>query len=289
MTAAGASGSASYPLFSTSAVTAARCIIERRSRLVSGPVVALARELASIGDLTRLALQRRKVQPRGEISESTATVSAVSMLPVCRRALTKMLFCPYCGGLPGLRPCRNYCLNVMRGCLANQADLDTEWTLFLEISESTATASAVSMLPVCRRALTKMLFCPYCGGLPGLRPCRNYCLNVMRGCLANQADLDTEWTLFLDERDRLSTGRWHAGGRREAGGGCGGDEISASTDTPVALSRHGRRCSLPAGSIGDVARNNESVRGILWALLMRSSLMIVVKEFELSGDLLQFD
>ncbi|KAK0139166.1 Glypican-6 [Merluccius polli] len=56
----------------------------------------------------------------------------------------------------------------------------------------------VNLLPACRRALTKMLFCPYCSGLPGLRPCRNYCLNVMRGCLANQADLDTEWTLFLD-------------------------------------------------------------------------------------------
>ncbi|KAJ4947561.1 hypothetical protein JOQ06_009596, partial [Pogonophryne albipinna] len=34
--------------------------------------------------------------------------------------------------------------------------------------------------------------------MPGLKPCHNYCHNVMRGCLANQADLDAEWNLFID-------------------------------------------------------------------------------------------
>ncbi|XP_018410862.1 PREDICTED: glypican-6 isoform X1 [Nanorana parkeri] len=50
----------------------------------------------------------------------------------------------------------------------------------------------------CTRALLKMLYCPYCRGLPTLKPCHNYCLNVMKGCLANQADLDVEWNLFVD-------------------------------------------------------------------------------------------
>ncbi|XP_062237761.1 glypican-6a [Platichthys flesus] len=56
----------------------------------------------------------------------------------------------------------------------------------------------VNVAPACVRALTKMLYCPYCRGLPGLKPCHNYCHNVMRGCLANQADLDPEWNLFID-------------------------------------------------------------------------------------------
>lgn len=56
----------------------------------------------------------------------------------------------------------------------------------------------VNVAPACVKALTKMLYCPYCRGLPGLKPCHNYCQNVMRGCLANQADLDTEWNLFID-------------------------------------------------------------------------------------------
>ncbi|ERE91912.1 glypican-6-like protein [Cricetulus griseus] len=55
----------------------------------------------------------------------------------------------------------------------------------------------VSPTPGCIRALMKMLYCPYCRGLPAVRPCNNYCLNVMKGCLANQADLDTEWNLFI--------------------------------------------------------------------------------------------
>ncbi|XP_022623604.1 glypican-6-like [Seriola dumerili] len=56
----------------------------------------------------------------------------------------------------------------------------------------------VNVVPACAQALTKMLYCPYCHGLPGLKPCHNYCHNVMRGCLANQADLDPEWNLFID-------------------------------------------------------------------------------------------
>ncbi|KAM6952518.1 glypican-4 isoform 2-T2 [Lycodopsis pacificus] len=58
--------------------------------------------------------------------------------------------------------------------------------------------STVSASPSCVRASMKMLYCPYCSGQVALKPCQNYCLNVLRGCLANQADLDTEWNNFLD-------------------------------------------------------------------------------------------
>ncbi|KAI7811475.1 glypican-6 precursor, partial [Triplophysa rosa] len=58
-------------------------------------------------------------------------VARVNISPACSKALTRMLHCPYCGGMPELKPCANYCQNVMRGCLANQADLDPEWNLFI--------------------------------------------------------------------------------------------------------------------------------------------------------------
>ncbi|CAI5793341.1 glypicanglypican-4 [Podarcis lilfordi] len=35
-------------------------------------------------------------------------------------------------------------------------------------------------------------------GLVAVKPCYNYCFNVMRGCLANQGELDTEWNNFID-------------------------------------------------------------------------------------------
>lgn len=58
--------------------------------------------------------------------------------------------------------------------------------------------SKVSMSSACIDGFTKMLFCSYCNGLFTLKPCKNYCLNVMKGCLANQADLDPEWSKYID-------------------------------------------------------------------------------------------
>nr|XP_020451513.1 glypican-1-like [Monopterus albus] len=54
-------------------------------------------------------------------------VSQVQLSPECMRAMMKMTYCPHCRGMPSARPCANYCRNVMKGCLANQADLNTEW------------------------------------------------------------------------------------------------------------------------------------------------------------------
>ncbi|KAI4538905.1 hypothetical protein MG293_011172, partial [Ovis ammon polii] len=71
------------------------------------------------------------IQAVKEINNNIVILKEVSPTPGCIRALMKMLYCAYCRGLPTVRPCNNYCLNVMKGCLANQADLDTEWNLFI--------------------------------------------------------------------------------------------------------------------------------------------------------------
>ncbi|XP_010846755.1 PREDICTED: glypican-4-like [Bison bison bison] len=43
-----------------------------------------------------------------------------------------------------------------------------------------------------------MMYCSHCQGLVTVKPCYNYCSNIMRGCLANQGDLDLEWNNFID-------------------------------------------------------------------------------------------
>lgn len=43
----------------------------------------------------------------------------------------------------------------------------------------------------------KLMYCPHCRGMASVRPCNNYCLNVVKGCLANQADLSTEWKYLM--------------------------------------------------------------------------------------------
>ncbi|XP_023933709.1 glypican-6-like [Lingula anatina] len=51
----------------------------------------------------------------------------------------------------------------------------------------------------CRKSLMKMMYCSYCSGLPTIKPCNNYCLNVMKGCLAYQAELNSEWNKYINE------------------------------------------------------------------------------------------
>ncbi len=43
----------------------------------------------------------------------------------------------------------------------------------------------------------KMMYCPYCRGLPHVKPCNNYCMNIMKGCLAYHADLNEEWNSYI--------------------------------------------------------------------------------------------
>ncbi|XP_026062926.1 glypican-1b [Carassius auratus] len=59
--------------------------------------------------------------------EAVRKVSQVSLSTECVRAIMKMTYCPHCSGVAFAKPCSSYCKNVMKGCLANQADLDSEW------------------------------------------------------------------------------------------------------------------------------------------------------------------
>uniref|UniRef100_A0A3P8XWC0 Glypican 4 n=1 Tax=Esox lucius TaxID=8010 RepID=A0A3P8XWC0_ESOLU len=104
-------------------------------------------QLKPFGDVPRklrLQLTRAFVAARAFtrglalIPDVVSKVSTVSASPSCVRAAMKMMYCPYCSGQVALKPCQNYCINVMRGCLANQADLDTEWNNFLDAMLSLA-------------------------------------------------------------------------------------------------------------------------------------------------------
>ncbi|XP_072290714.1 glypican-2 [Eucyclogobius newberryi] len=65
-------------------------------------------------------------------------------------------------------------------------------------------ATKLTADPECVRGLMRQWYCPLCRGLTSLRPCHALCLNVMKGCLANQADLGTEWNNFIDALYQVS-------------------------------------------------------------------------------------
>ncbi|XP_047443991.1 glypican-1-like isoform X2 [Mugil cephalus] len=65
--------------------------------------------------------------------------------------------------------------------------------------------SQVSLGPECTKALMKLVYCPHCRGMASVKPCSNYCSNVMKGCLANQADLDSEWQNLIDNMIQVAS------------------------------------------------------------------------------------
>ncbi|KPP67013.1 glypican-1-like [Scleropages formosus] len=82
-------------------------------------------------------------------AEVVRKVSQVPLSPECNNAIMRLTYCPQCRGLVDIKPCTSYCRNVMKGCLANQADLDTEWgnlvDAMLQVAERFKGASGVEM------------------------------------------------------------------------------------------------------------------------------------------------
>lgn len=55
----------------------------------------------------------------------------------------------------------------------------------------------------CTSALTKMQHCGSCKGYTE-KPCTNYCVNVIKGCLHYFNELDTEWENFAGAMDKVA-------------------------------------------------------------------------------------
>ncbi|XP_037378077.1 glypican-1 [Talpa occidentalis] len=76
----------------------------------------------------------------------------------------------------------------------------------------------VPLGPECSRAVMKLVYCAHCLGVPSARPCPDYCRNVLKGCLANQADLDAEWRNLLDSMELITNKFWGPSGAESAMG-----------------------------------------------------------------------
>ncbi|RUS77353.1 hypothetical protein EGW08_014890 [Elysia chlorotica] len=56
----------------------------------------------------------------------------------------------------------------------------------------------------CVKAIVRMTYCPVCRGLTSTKPCSFYCLNIMKGCLANHAELNDDWNKYVDALNKLA-------------------------------------------------------------------------------------
>ncbi|KAG9494411.1 hypothetical protein GDO78_001979 [Eleutherodactylus coqui] len=75
---------------------------------------------------------RSFVQGLSAAADIVRKVTQVPMSRECTSKVMKLMYCPLCRGHSNIKLCDNYCWNVMRGCLANQADLDPEWRNLVE-------------------------------------------------------------------------------------------------------------------------------------------------------------
>ncbi|XP_048845162.1 glypican-5-like isoform X2 [Brienomyrus brachyistius] len=68
-----------------------------------------------------------------EGAEVLTTTEKMLLSRDCERALLRMMYCPHCRGLTLIQPCEGYCLNVLRGCLADVSELDDPWRRYLTV------------------------------------------------------------------------------------------------------------------------------------------------------------
>lgn len=72
----------------------------------------------------------------------------------------KLVYCSHCHGLSSVKPCFNYCSNVMKGCLANQADLNPEWdNLIGEINLESSKLFLIFLFILVDEAQMEQIFC----------------------------------------------------------------------------------------------------------------------------------
>lgn len=56
----------------------------------------------------------------------------VPLDPRCLHALTRMEYCSHCQGYVDIHPCKGFCFNVVRGCMAYIQDIDEHWNRFVQ-------------------------------------------------------------------------------------------------------------------------------------------------------------
>lgn len=63
-----------------------------------------------------------------EVVQNMMRISPVSS---CDHGLMRMLYCSHCSGELTAKPCGNFCLNVIKGCLAYHVEMEQVWNQYL--------------------------------------------------------------------------------------------------------------------------------------------------------------
>lgn len=110
------------------------CLVNRRRELRPTPFGEVARRL--VQDVAKsLEVARALLDAFDLMAEAINVTSHLGSEQYCSNAVARLLFCSRCEGLAEVPPCRNLCLNIMRGCTAHIAELNSHWNLLVAAVE----------------------------------------------------------------------------------------------------------------------------------------------------------
>ncbi|CAG5132699.1 unnamed protein product, partial [Candidula unifasciata] len=93
----------------------------------------------------------------------------------------------------------------------------------------------------CRKAITRLQFCSLCSGEVETKPCRGFCLNVMRGCLAGVSEISSSWDELVVAFENLHLGMFKQNNAQELlsylDGNITDALLQAMDDGPIIYSR----------------------------------------------------
>lgn len=106
--------------------TALNCILNVSSSLISHHYKTVSSSLLRL--LEDLSLFSRSLRLTQDV---LSTLRSYTLSDQCVSALTRMSYCPRCGGYGDFKPCLFYCLNTLSGCFADLAEISGDFRALL--------------------------------------------------------------------------------------------------------------------------------------------------------------
>ncbi|KAH3804942.1 hypothetical protein DPMN_133235, partial [Dreissena polymorpha] len=104
----------------------ANCLMKHRSEITPQPFGKNPEEIAANLN-NALGLSKSYLEALAVILETINNTDNLALENECKNAVVRLQYCSHCRGFIDVKPCNGFCLNVMRGCLSNMAELGSEW------------------------------------------------------------------------------------------------------------------------------------------------------------------
>jgi hypothetical protein len=82
-----------------------------------------------------LSLARAYLEALNIVMETINTTDNVLIEDECKHAVTRLQYCKHCRGFVDVKPCKGFCLDVMRGCLSKLSEIGPEWSFIISSVE----------------------------------------------------------------------------------------------------------------------------------------------------------